>query len=292
MRSTVLVLLCTAPLLLVAQCVADAGRDTVLCNALMAPEPLLLGGIPSASGGAVPYTYAWSASYVYVLGNTTHHITASDMLDDTTAANPYLVSAWDDLYYVLTVTDAEGSVCVDSVFVRLSWMGVHLGTITYYVAPGDSVQLVEPNVSGGVEPLSVQWYPAADLDDPSALHPWASPDLSTSYGAVVTDALGCSLDGGTFAHVVVQPVHVEENQGERWVSVGPVPVHDEAVVRFAEDLLGGTFSLFTLDGRWLRAERIERITCNFERDDLPSGLYVWEARSAQDRCVRGRVVLE
>lgn len=292
MRYPLFALLFSIPVMVPAQCIADAGVDTVLCNAFMGPEPLQLGGAPAAIGGVEPYTYAWSTHHTYVLGGTVHHITASDILDDTTAAAPFLLHPWDDLYYTLTVTDATGAQCVDSVLVHLSLTGVHLGTYTFHIAPGDSVQLMEPNVFAEAAPLSIQWYPASDLDDPSAVQPWASPEVSTSYGAVVTDAYGCSLDGGTFIQVVVLPVGLQEHRSEGGVRILPLPVRDEAVVQVPEVFVGGTFCVVGADGRLLRTDPIRSTTSMFDRRGLPTGYYVWQAMSPQGTHARGRLVLE
>lgn len=53
------------------------------------------------------------------------------------------------------------------------------------VCPGDSIQL---ELSDGF--VTYEWSPADGLSDPSIPNPWASPDMSTTYTVIMTDACG------------------------------------------------------------------------------------------------------
>ncbi|MCH8904635.1 MAG: hypothetical protein IIA45_12055, partial [Bacteroidetes bacterium] len=100
-----------------AQCVAEAGNDTALC-ASFELDTFYLGGSPTVSGGAPPYTFDWSCTYYF--GPLT--FTASDFLDDTTLANPQLLQPADSLItFHLVVTDNLGNICQDTVSIRFSF---------------------------------------------------------------------------------------------------------------------------------------------------------------------------
>ncbi len=74
---------------------ADAGPDQEVDTG----APVQIGGSPTASGGAPPYTYSWSPT---------------EGLDDPTAANP-IATPNTNITYRVTVTDAEGVRAEDEV---------------------------------------------------------------------------------------------------------------------------------------------------------------------------------
>ena len=78
---------------------ADAGPDLEVDTG----TPVQIGGSPTASGGAPPYTYSWSPA---------------EGLDDPTAANP-VATPNTDITYRVTVTDAEGVQAEDEVTLRV-----------------------------------------------------------------------------------------------------------------------------------------------------------------------------
>jgi hypothetical protein len=77
---------------------AHAGPDVSFCN-----TPVMIGGSPAASGGNAPYTYSWSPG---------------TGLSSTTLPNP-LASPVVPTQYMLTVTDANGCVDMDTVMVNI-----------------------------------------------------------------------------------------------------------------------------------------------------------------------------
>jgi hypothetical protein len=91
-------------------------------------------------------------------GRLEHGFTASDFLDDTTSANPTVISSGENLIFKLTVIDSKSNICTDSVNVRFSIFGTHLGTCNYVIQHGDSVFLSNfHNVLGGISPVNYLW---------------------------------------------------------------------------------------------------------------------------------------
>ena len=84
----------------VDQIFAEAGGDVNVC----AGDSIMLGGVPTASGGIPPFTYSW---------------TPSAGLSDPSAPNPYAHPDTSTMYYV-QVTDDAGCSAEDSVFVSVS----------------------------------------------------------------------------------------------------------------------------------------------------------------------------
>ncbi len=125
-----------------AQCIADAGPDKIVCIIGSTVDSVTIGGNPTASFGVPPYTYTWSAYYLFDLISNPIIFTASDFLNDTSVANPVLKETFhDDLDFYLTVTDANNNVCRDTVRIRFSFFYGHLAYFQHYITEGDSVKL-------------------------------------------------------------------------------------------------------------------------------------------------------
>ena len=119
----------------------DCGENIVICPgdfyALIFYSPfdvstdtLYIGRNVEVSGGTPPYTYDWSCE---PQEQGLKMVTASDLLNDTTIANPYF--KWSPSEYkfplYLKVTDAKGNIAIDSLY--LLWE-----TFTYYLTDGDN----------------------------------------------------------------------------------------------------------------------------------------------------------
>lgn len=78
---------------------------------------------------------------------------------------------------------------------------------------GENAQL---QASGGV---AYQWFPATGLNDPAIAAPLASPDQSTSYTVLVTDAHGCTANDNMVLTVHALPT-VATSAGNNTVCLG------------------------------------------------------------------------
>ncbi len=152
--------------------IVDAGADTSICLG----ESVALGGAPTASDGTAPFTYSWSPA-------------AS--LNDASLANP-TATPTDTTEYIVTVTDANNCVVMDTIVVTTFPLPVVDAGADTAICLGESVDLGgAPTASGGTEPYTYAWTPAASLNDASLANPTATPTDTTEYIVTVTDANNC-----------------------------------------------------------------------------------------------------
>lgn len=150
--------------------IVDAGNDTVKCG----DDSILL----TATGGVI---YSWSPG----LG-----------LNNPNIASPLATPDSSTTYYV-TVTDTNGCVNTDSVFVR-----------TFYADAGPDIPLciydtTRLNASGGV---FYRWDPDPTLLFTNIPRPFVFPLDTTDYYLTVTDSSGCT-DRDT-VRVIVNPLPI------------------------------------------------------------------------------------
>ena len=136
---------------------ASAGPDAALCIG----DTLAL----QASGGVA---YLWQG----------------DSLSDPLMAGP-LAFPINTSTYLVTVTDSNGCVQVDSMVLTVNPLPLAEAGPTLTKCGEDSIQLA---ASGGV---LYQWTPALTLSDPSLSNPLAAPDSALTYTVTVTDVNGC-----------------------------------------------------------------------------------------------------
>jgi len=275
------------------QCSADAGIDTVLCGGFsMQFDTIQLGGDPVVTGGTAPYTYTWSA---YVDMGWGWSYSASDMLDDTTAAHPFLVNPIDETWYTLTVTDTMGNSCVDSVFVGLSVFGTNLGYLTVSIVEGDSFQFFAgENLDGNYPPLSYVWHPNESLSDSTSLTAWASPTEYTAYYLTATDAAGCTGTAAPLYFVSVLPLALEDVDRKKIrVIVQPVPVRDRATIR-VEGMESAQMALaiYNASGQVVLHALMPGGSFELDRTGWASGPYTFRVLDAGRMVGDGRFIVE
>ncbi|GIV32628.1 MAG: hypothetical protein KatS3mg031_0163 [Chitinophagales bacterium] len=147
---------------------ADAGPGAVIC---MGDTALL-----QASGGIA---YQWSPL---------------SSLSNANDASPLAFPVISTTYFV-TVTDANGCVSMDSVFVRVNPLPVV--TVTPGLTTCESVS-TPLNASGGV---SYNWSPGTYLNTTNIPNPIARPLSSITYTVEVTDSNGCRNFGSVSLQV-------------------------------------------------------------------------------------------
>ena len=193
-----------------SQCLVTTGADLVSCP----DDSIFMGGNLTTSGFTPPLTYAWETHRQWVIGSHTFNYFASDFLDDTTSANPKLISQEEGvLNFKLTVTDVNGLSCSDSIGVHFSnFMYTLADAWNYYITEGDSIWLNGfQNIAGTVPPFQYVWKPSTGLSDSTSLGFWAKPKVTTLYKLQITDSLGCSATGNGSYRVHVNPLSVDEN---------------------------------------------------------------------------------
>ncbi len=131
-------------------------------------SPVTIGGAPTASGGAAPYTYRW-----YLGSDTTTVI--------STLANPE-VSPANSAVYAVFVTDDNGCTAIgqSQVFVYRADAGPDLST-----CGTDSVR-IQSKAIPGLPGVTYSWSPAAGLSCTTCFSPMALPAAETNYIYTVT----------------------------------------------------------------------------------------------------------
>ena len=154
---------------------ANAGLlfDTI-CNG----QTVTLGGNPTASGGTLPYTYAWSGG------------TSANSVSNPTA-NPSFTTA-----YTVVVTDSNScsASAISNIAVRSNPI-VNAGTdVTQPSCSPTGVQIGgSPTASGGTPGYTYTWTPSGSLSSTSVSNPIVQGLLADqTYTVVVSDVNGCS----------------------------------------------------------------------------------------------------
>ncbi len=254
-----------------AQLVADAGPDQVYCN-WFDTTYIVLGGDPTASGGIEPYTYMWGVDHPWGI---------EVFVDDPTLANPLMLypppvgqSVW-QLY--LTVTDADQNVSMDTVEVVFSEFMMHTGHYIFTIDLGDTICFPEPNTFGGFPPQEYLWRPNHGLIDSIGWSMCAAPEYTTNYYVVLTDSVGCVINGSPFVLVIVNPVDIDEQAKARnEINLFPNPAHDFITIDIDPGIQGVLmFRLFDQQGVLVFQEQLHDRQSGFDLSGLSSGLYVY-----------------
>jgi hypothetical protein len=270
-----------------AQLTADAGSDTVFCadNSMEAT----IGGNPSAYGGLPPYTYAWSAEYKGV----SRIYTASWMLEDTTVSNPtFKIGAIpDSVILYLAVKDANDSVAIDSVEVRLSSYVSCLAECRHYIKLGDSAKLWHC-VFGGISPLTFCWTPTASLSDSTSETPWAKPLSNTTYELIITDSVGCQTR--SICMVFVDPSMINSISDDLGtIQVYPIPARNEIIVVFDDiQFPNSIFEILTSVGEPVRKISVNDPMITIDVKDFLPGTYIYHWKSSSEIIIAGKFVIQ
>ncbi|MEW6470621.1 MAG: PKD domain-containing protein, partial [Bacteroidota bacterium] len=142
--------------------VADAGKDTVICN----NTTVQIGSAPVAGN-----TYSWFPS---------------STLSSSTIANPVASPIAPSTIYIVTVTNANGCTSQDSVVVSMLAPLSALAGADGEICRNDSMQIGAGLITG----QNYMWSPAAGLTSTTSPNPIASPTATTTYTLSVTGP-GC-----------------------------------------------------------------------------------------------------
>lgn len=271
-----------------AQCIANAGNDTVLCLVHNSVENFQLNA--SISGGTPPYTYSWSCDVYYQILNFTFHSTASDYLNDTTLANPTFISAEDTtVVFHVTVTDSLGNTCQDSVSVLFNIWSFHLGILERYISAGDTVQL-DGHYSSYIPPATYSWSPTTGLSDPTDINTLAFPDTTTVYTLATTDSMGCQ--GQTTFTVYVNSVNVGDETERYKVNIYPIPLAETSII----ELLGYenselTVFIYDLTGCLVKTIPVNSQRTQLKSSDFKSGVYIYSIVDDGCQIEKGKLVV-
>ncbi|MCF8296857.1 MAG: T9SS type A sorting domain-containing protein [Saprospiraceae bacterium] len=256
------------------QMLVDAGLDHHICVGFYGLDTIQLGGNPTVSGGIPPYKYEWSFYYKPYYYATF----ASDILDDTTIANPKIINpiSSNDAnlpYLKLSVIDSLGHIAKDSIKLTFSTFIHNLGLLTFNINNGDSVLLnFGSNVSGGVGTSSYLWRPNHGLKDSTSLMFWAKPDSSIAYYITVTDSVDCYSVGAPYYYINVSNVGVTEFDKEINIDVFPNPTNDRVIIDNNQNLKIKKITLFDACGKIVHISESE--FSEIDLSNLKNALYI------------------
>jgi hypothetical protein len=261
-----------------AQCEAKAGGRIHRCS----PEtPLVLGTSQTANGGIPPYTYSWTIEPIYFAPPIIPYLFASDILSDTSSANPSLtyLNIGDSLAFFLTIKDAVGCQSTDTFIVTTSYFSQDAQSMYYWINQGDSIYLdTPPNVSGGYGSTNnglssnfYEWNPSSGLSDNHLAYGfWARPDSTTFYSATVTDIKGCTMTGGIFYYIYVGTAGLDKLESND-LELFPNPTSNKIQIQKTTSNSIEYYELFNAMG-----QLIERLDGDVEMLDLTNydkGIY-------------------
>ncbi|WP_417588893.1 T9SS type A sorting domain-containing protein [Owenweeksia hongkongensis] len=273
-----------------SQCIADAGPDQHWCGH-GSTDTISLGGTPTGNNGQAPYTYQWSMD-AFTIGSTTFD--ASVFLNDTTLANPKLVSAWDsEMTFYLKVADAQNVVCYDTVTITASSFDSHLGSNSFSINQGDSVQLFDPNIISTLPVDSILWRPNHGLIDSNATRPWVKPTHDIVYYCIVWDTAGCSQQGAPFQFVTVNHLGNSEFE-ESQIDIYPtlLKVEESLNIDLPQNLSNARVEIRDLTGRSVFSASLENEKSEFALSSLPKGIYVCSINTKGKIITQKKIVLE
>lgn len=277
------VLLITQITFTYGQCNADAGSDKIVCVGMNGIDTIQIGGNPTATGGTPPYTYTWEGSYTFPYGPYSYTITASDFLNDTTIANPLVVyqsiDFADSIEFLLTVRDATGSVCNDSVIIHYSMLMMTNQVFIFDIQQGDSIYLNHGTNAWSTFPTTEYlWRPNNGLNDSTSLSFWAKPDYTTDYYVTITDSAGCEFQAPDYYYIHVIPVSTTEiEKEENRIFVIPNPANESIQLTINKKNESKNYNLVIIDlsGHKLKETEIASGTTTIQINvsEWRSGLY-------------------
>ena len=154
--------------------VADAGVDSLLCD----PGSIVLGGVPTGTGGNGALSYAWSPAAG---------------LSSPTSPNPS-VNVTGTQTYTVTITDQSNCQTTDQVTVGLNpAINVDAGNDQFLCDPGGAVLGGNPVATGGSGGFTYNWT-GPGITTPTQPNPAISVNGPATYAVTVTDVNGCQAD--------------------------------------------------------------------------------------------------
>lgn len=145
----------------------------------------------SITGGTAPYYYTWWCD------STNTFCGLDSTFDNDPIANPDTTT-----WYYLQVVDGNGCIgTIDSVLVEVIPKPIlDAGpdvSICANPSPGALLTASVLNSNEAPGPYDITWFPTAGLNDPTIFTPYARPDTTTIYTAIVTSSNGCNSQATT-----------------------------------------------------------------------------------------------
>ncbi len=226
--------------------IIDAGSDATLDYNFI--KTYQMGGNPTIINSNDSTKYLWECSFTDKWGSK--HV-ASDILNDTTIANPILKDSFilinQNIKFRLSV-NYNGNIIKDSVNISVKCYGwttlVNNGKI---ISKGDSTVICPCNVIGGIAPFHYLWNPSYKISDIAIKNPIVYPDTSIKYRVIVTDSIGCVWED-YFTVQVKSITHLDNIGLPTKGIVYPNPLTENSRIYIPQNSPGAKIEIFDIYG--------------------------------------------
>ena len=185
------------------------------------------------------------------------------------------------------------SLSTDSVNVRFSLFGTHLGNLSYEIQQGDSIFLSGfSNVMGGIPPLNYLWQPNHGLSDSTSPSFWAKPEYSVAYYVTVTDSAGCSATGSPVYYVTVLPISTNQYDFKKPIEIYPNPARDHITFKTggAKPLMK-TLIFYNNQGKVIHRLESNEECIRLKTSSLSNGLNFYKIFTSDKIIDQGKIIV-
>ena len=237
-----------------------------------------IGGSPSASGGASPYSYSWN------------HIGSGSSVSNSSGSNPTAIVNAKHTSFILTVTDSLGCVVIDTVVIDTNCIsGVACSSFRVSATNRDTICVGNgiytaniggaPSAVGGNWPYSYSW---SSMGTGSSVSNSSNPNPIATVGSrysnfilTVTDAMGCIEKDSVVIDTACDNVitSIFENNFYSF-SIYPNPAQNIFKISFDDNNLGlVSLKIINLKGAVLLTENRVYNNQLINTSDLSEGVY-------------------
>jgi len=268
--------------LLFGQCIANAGKDTALCD--YETNEFQLGGKPTVIGGIEPYTYKWSANLNW---SGIFTLTASDLLNDTTIANPKLKeTVFGNVIITLEVIDGNNIACKDT---------INIYSPTWIITLDDKFREVQKNtpvelytsVHSGSNILTYLWSPSIGLSNPNIVNPIAITDETRTYYLTITDSAGCQATDAF--DVIINDTQISDIPNE--IKKIKVIETDENIIFEMDVYNNNNLIFYTLNGVKIKEYKFRSNQLKLNKTDFKSGIYIFKILENNNPLKTGKIAI-
>lgn len=179
-------------------------RDTASVKVTVAPPPTI-------TSSANQVICAGESVQISASGGQSYQWAPAAYLDNPMIADP-VASPPSSTMFTVTVTDSNGCVNQDSVFVQVNVLQAGAFVSDTAICKGESVELYANGF------VNYSWSPSSSLSCSVCPRPVATPGVTTVYTVYVADANGCK-DTGT-VRIQVNPLPVVSTSPDTYVCIG------------------------------------------------------------------------
>lgn len=277
-----------------AQCIVDAGKDTIVClpDFNFSHDTLRLSA--DVTNATEPYQVSWCMQFE--TGSTSvPFLYASDFLDDTTSLNPQLYTNIVNqnntpLVFKIEIMDDLGNTCKDSTTVRFSKFFITSIEYEIQLSTVDTTDIYA-TVAGGIPPITYSWFPKENIDTTTneSCCPLVWPEQNTEYIAYAIDSIGCTHIANPTWKFFIMPSSIT-NLNQENIKVYPNPTSEFLFFDFKDKNEAYSLVLYDLSGKIILKETIYNNSLNVA--EVSSGVYLYYVYKKSELVAMGKVLKE